>query len=42
MRHIEVLIDGNLEKIYFPLIPFCENLPSNIRDEFNLEVDRSS
>ncbi len=44
VRHIEVIINKKLEKIYFPLLPFCHNLTSTFRDDFNEspDLDRSS
>jgi hypothetical protein len=34
-KHIDVIINDELEKIYFPMLPFCNNLTSNFRDQFN-------
>ena len=42
MNHIEIIRDGTLEKIYFPLLPFCKNLTGSFRDDFNRAVDRGS
>jgi hypothetical protein len=43
-NHIEVVINGDLEKIYFPVLPMCHRLTSQFRDEFNEDpdLDRSS
>ena len=42
MHHIEVIRDEELEKIYFPLLPFCKNLTREFRDIFNKNVERGS
>lgn len=40
--HIEVLRNGELETIYFMLLPFCKRLPKDKKKEFNETVDRSN
>jgi len=40
--HIEVLIDGKIERIYFQKLPYCFNLKKDIKDEFSSNVVRTS
>ncbi|KAL4438400.1 hypothetical protein ABPG74_009439 [Tetrahymena malaccensis] len=40
--HIEVLRNGQIEIIYFQLLPFCQRLPKDKKKEFNEQVDRSN
>lgn len=42
MAHIEIVREGKLEKIYFPLLPFCFCLPKKVKKDFHEDVNRSS
>ena len=39
---IEVKIGDKLEKIFFPILPYCKLLPEDVISEFNNDIDRSS
>jgi len=38
--HIEICMNDHLQKIYFPILPFCKMLPKEVKDEFNEKVNR--
>lgn len=40
VKHIEINRDGQLWKIFFPLLPMCKRLPKEIKEEFNENVNR--
>ena len=42
IRHIEVVIHDDLEKIYFPLLPYCKTLSKVYKKDFQESVVRSS
>ena len=42
MAHIEIVRDGQLQKIYFPLLPFCKFLAKSLKTEFHETVTRTS
>ena len=33
--HIEISRAGNLEKVYFPHLPYCKTLPKNEKTDFH-------
>ena len=41
-RHIEIVKDGRLEKIYFPLLPYCKTLTTEHKRAFHENVNRTS
>lgn len=40
--HIEIFRDNQLQKIFFPLLPFCKTLPKEIKNNFNEKVNRAT
>lgn len=42
MAHIEIIREDKLEKIYFPILPFCSHLPDKTKKEFHEGVNRTS
>ena len=40
--HIEICINGKIEKYYIKLSPICKCLTREMKDEFHVNVDRSS
>ena len=42
MGRIEVFVDGNLQRIYFPVKPVCQYLSVGARKKLMTEVDRES
>mmetsp|Transcript_20239 Transcript_20239/g.17444 ORF Transcript_20239/g.17444 Transcript_20239/m.17444 type:complete len:276 (+) Transcript_20239:842-1669(+) len=42
MAHIEIVREDQVQKIYFPVLPFCKYLSKNLRSEFNESVVRTS
>ena len=42
MGHIEIVRSGNLEKIYFPILPYCKYLSKDLKAEFQDTVNRTS
>lgn len=40
--HIEIFRDNKLQKIFFPLLPFCKTLPKEIKNNFNEKVNRAT
>lgn len=39
---IEIVRDDKIQTIFFPILPFCKMLPSELRREFRENVDRTS
>ena len=41
-KHVEIIRDGALEKVYFPLLPYCKTLTREYKREFHENVNRAS
>jgi hypothetical protein len=41
-KHIEIVREDTIEKIYFILLPFCRTLPKKDKRKFQEEVPRSN
>lgn len=39
---IDIIRDDNLYLIYFPKLPYCKQLPKDIKIDFHNNVDRTS
>lgn len=39
---IDIIRDNNLYQIYFPKLPYCKQLPKDVKSEFHNDVDRTS
>lgn len=39
---IEVVREDNLQTVFFPLLPYCKNLPDELNKDFRDKVDRTS
>jgi inositol 1,4,5-triphosphate receptor type 1 len=40
--HIDVMRGNRLEMVYFPLLPYCKDLPKEKKTNFQEVVDRSN
>lgn len=42
MAHIEIVRDNQIQKIYFPMLPFCKYISQDLKRKFNEQVNRES
>ena len=42
VARIDIIREGNLEKVYFPVMPFCKYLRDKDKEKFHNLVDRTS